>query len=164
MCALKLQTAHCYYLLMNSAPFLHFSWYVRLTPGAKKIIMSLPDIIKPTNGRKIQGKWGCMDADTHWFEHTQRDMHLSDSFVWRCLSCSSTIQTQPGCWKSGCQDFWELQWSSNCYGKITCWSCSLVESNCNVIILLGQVNCFCINMQQFQQRLDLPFYAGAWNV
>lgn len=33
--------------------------------------MSLPDIIKPTSGRKIQGEGGCMDVNIHCSKHTQ---------------------------------------------------------------------------------------------
>lgn len=69
MSVLQLQTARdC--LLMNSDLSLNFFRYLRLTPGAKKITMSLPGIIKLTNGRKIQGNGGCMDADTHCLKHT----------------------------------------------------------------------------------------------
>lgn len=88
---------------------------LRLILGVKKIVTSLLDIIKLMNAQRIQGTDNRMDTNTLLFSgtnHTQTLLASDALHFW-----SSLLQTQPSCWKSGCKNFWELQWRCNCYGK-----------------------------------------------
>lgn len=82
--------------------------YRRLILGVKKTIMSLSDIIKPTSAQRIQGRGPgknnlcILHPAAAW----------TSVYVWFSL-----LQAQPSCREGGCQDFWELQWRSNCYGN-----------------------------------------------
>lgn len=102
---------------------------LRSTLGVKKIITSLLDIIKPMNGRRMRGEF---PQSGHWCLQFQIHKPCPCLDVSALNGCSSLLQTQPSRRKSGCQDFWELQWSSNCYGDSKLFSC-----------LSNSFTCFC---------------------
>lgn len=89
------------------------SFLTRSIPGVKKTATLLSAIIKPTNGRRIRGTSRYIGQ----FQATLLDLNYTLLFYFGFFSPPFVLQTQPSCRKGGSQDFWELQWSRNCYGK-----------------------------------------------